>query len=280
MAWIESHTVAIRHRKLRAMAADLRIKPVYLLGHLHALWHTALEQQEDGDMSEWSDAMIADAAAFLGDAKKFVSLLQTHRWLGYFNEAGFIIAGTEKLIHDWTDYAGKFLTGRYSTSNRDRLLEIWRKHRREYGRNTAAKSEREVSEKDSTTPNPPTHPPNPTHLTNLPNPTPEKSGSGSNGVGNGQGRVGPDPKVAAEIERLRAQDQAGNLGGAVRQAAVTGLLQQIGLHPPVVATLAMRNDVTIERVEKVWREVQNDPSASDKQGVLAHRLRGKTGSRK
>src|SRR4051812_32080264 len=113
MAWIESHTVTLRHRKLLAMAADLRLKPVYLLGHFHALWHTALEQQEDGDLSAWSDQLIADAAGYSGKASKLVSLLQSHRWFGYYDDQGKAIAGTEKLIHDWLDYAGKFLIARY-----------------------------------------------------------------------------------------------------------------------------------------------------------------------
>lgn len=116
MAWIESHTVLIRHRKLRPLAFDLRLKPVYVLGHLHALWHVALEQAEDGDLSHWTDEFIADSACFSGDPHKFVQLLQKHKWLD------------GRIIHDWMDYAGRYLDAKYRTSNPERLKGIIEKH--------------------------------------------------------------------------------------------------------------------------------------------------------
>ena len=121
MAWIESHTVLIRHRKLIECARELRLKPVYLLGHLHVLWHIALEQAEDGDLSHWSDEFIAASACYPGDAPQFVSLLQNHKWLD------------GKVIHDWLDYAGRYLVKKYSSTNKLRLIQIWAKHDREYG---------------------------------------------------------------------------------------------------------------------------------------------------
>jgi len=122
MAWIESHTVTIRHPKLIESAAELRLKPVYFLGHLHALWHATLELREDGDISSWNDETIAHAAQYQGDASKFVSLLHSQRWL---DDAG--------TIHDWLDYAGKYLTGKYAKRNKERLAEIWKKYGRVYG---------------------------------------------------------------------------------------------------------------------------------------------------
>ncbi len=116
MAWTESHTVLIRHRKLVELAAALRIRPAYAIGHLHALWHVALEQQEDGDLSAWSDEFIALASDFPGDAPQYVRLLQKHRWLD------------GKLIHDWLDYAGRYLDAKYRIGNPKRLAEIKEKH--------------------------------------------------------------------------------------------------------------------------------------------------------
>lgn len=121
MAWIESHTLILRHRKLISLAKELRLKPVYCLGHLHALWHAAMEQAEDGDLSSWSDEFIAESAGFQGDVTQFVSLLQLHGWLD------------GKILHDWLDYAGRFLRGKYSTRGREKLVEIWAKHGRVYG---------------------------------------------------------------------------------------------------------------------------------------------------
>ena len=117
MAWIESHTVLGRHRKLKELARDLRQRPVYTMGHLHALWHSALEQQEDGDLTSWTDELIAESAEYPGEAPQFVRLLQQHGWLD------------GRVIHDWLDYAGRYLTGKYRTSNPSRLKMIFKKHK-------------------------------------------------------------------------------------------------------------------------------------------------------
>jgi len=120
MAWIESHTILIRHRKLIDLSHDLRLRPVYVMGHLHALWHAALEQAEDGDLSQWSDDFIASSACYPGSAPQFVSLLQKHHWLD------------GKIIHDWLDYSGKYLEAKYRSSKPERLIAIWAKHGIEY----------------------------------------------------------------------------------------------------------------------------------------------------
>jgi hypothetical protein len=122
MAYIKSFSVILRHRKNIALAQDLRIKPVYSMGHLHALWHEAIEQQEDGDLSKWTDEFIASCAAYSGPAPQFVQLLQKHGWLD-----------ANRVLHDWLDYAGEYLRGKYKQRNRDRLTAIWTKHKRAYG---------------------------------------------------------------------------------------------------------------------------------------------------
>lgn len=118
MPWTESHTVLIRHRKLVELATALRIRPAHAIGHLHALWHAALEQQEDGDLSAWSDEFIAQASDYPGDAPQYVRLLQKYRWLD------------GRLIHDWLDYAGRYLEVKYRTRNPKKLEEIKETHRR------------------------------------------------------------------------------------------------------------------------------------------------------
>lgn len=102
MAWIESHTVLGRHRKVIELAKDLRMKPAHLIGHLHLLWHAALEQQEDGDLSRWSDDMICEVSGFPCDAPQWVRLLQEHGWLN------------GKILHDWWDYTRAYLQSKYS----------------------------------------------------------------------------------------------------------------------------------------------------------------------
>lgn len=156
MAWIESHTVLIRHRKLLSIARELRLKPVYMLGHFHALWHAALEQQEDGDLSSWSDELIAELAAYHGNAPQFVSLLQQSGWLD------------GKIIHDWWDYAGRYLTKKYQTSNPDRLKAI-RDNLERAGKSIGYKSKIELESLKSPLRVPTESPPNLTYLPNQPN---------------------------------------------------------------------------------------------------------------
>lgn len=101
MAWIESHTVLRNHRKVLPLSRALRIGLAQTIGHLHLLWHAALEQQENGDLTKWSDELIAELAGYQANAPQFVRLLQEFGWLD------------GKVIHDWWDYAGRFLQVKY-----------------------------------------------------------------------------------------------------------------------------------------------------------------------
>lgn len=121
MGWIESHTVLIRHRKTIELSAWLSIKPVAVMGHLTALWHSALEQQEDGCLGRWADIMIARYAAWEGNPEEFVKGLIEVGWMD-----------PDRKLHDWLDYAGRYLISRYKTSNPNRLVEIWLRHGIDY----------------------------------------------------------------------------------------------------------------------------------------------------
>lgn len=144
MPWIESHTVLLRHRKLIGLSRELKIRRAYALGHLHALWHAAMEQQEDGDLSLWSDEMISESSDFPGEASVWVQGLQKH---------GFLDG---RVLHDWIDYAGRFLIKKYgggdNAAGREKLTEIWKKHGREYGQ---ANKKRVVSDHKANLPNQP-----------------------------------------------------------------------------------------------------------------------------
>jgi len=185
MPWIESHTVLRRHRKLKELSGDLRLKPVYTMGHLHALWHSALEQQEDGDLSAWSDTFISSEADFPGDAERFVQLLQKHKWLD------------GKLIHDWLNYAGRYLKAKYRSSNPARLIEIWAKHGKVYLE----------SDYSPTKDRPPNQPNQPNQPTNQPIIGDDDESDGT--------AAGPDPAnqlaVALGIETRVGETQRGDL---------------------------------------------------------------------
>ena len=114
--WIESHVETVRKPKFRALVRELRLRPAYVLGHLHSLWHATLELAEDGILEKWTDEEIAEASDYPGDAAQWVQLLQRHRWLD------------GKTVHGWLKYAGRYLESRYRTSNPERLREIWSRH--------------------------------------------------------------------------------------------------------------------------------------------------------
>src|SRR3990167_88500 len=109
MAWLELHTVLIRHRKVNKLARKLNIKPVLAVGHLTTFWGNVLELATDGDITKWDIEDIANYACWEGDPKLFYEAM--------INDGdGFIDEGDNfRLIHDWWHYAGKYLTSRYMT---------------------------------------------------------------------------------------------------------------------------------------------------------------------
>jgi len=125
MAWLKSHSSMATHPKVFALSQMLGIPTVTAIGHLHLLWYAALEKQEDGDLSIWPDEIIAHSAYWNSAPADFVAALQQCGWLD------------GKLIHDWLDYTGRFLEGRYD-NNPERLATIWAKHGRQRGENPLA----------------------------------------------------------------------------------------------------------------------------------------------
>ena len=120
MAWIESHSVLVDHRKVRECASVLGIKKVYLIGHLHCFWHKVIELAEDGVITSWSAEDISYYAQWEGDPKTFQDALQ-----GRFIDE----KRGEKVVHDWLDYAWKYLYRKYHTSNHKRLEDIQKIHK-------------------------------------------------------------------------------------------------------------------------------------------------------
>ena len=118
MAWIELHSPLIRHRKLKKFARELNIKPVQAVGHLTTLWANVLELAEDGNITKWTIDDIAEYCNWEGDPKKFYKALVNDKdgWIDERNG--------KRFIHDWLDYAGRYLKAKYHTYNPERLTEI------------------------------------------------------------------------------------------------------------------------------------------------------------
>ncbi len=118
VAWIELHTVLIRHRKVKALARSLGIKPVEVVGYLATFWGNVLELAEDGDITKWSIEDEAEYSGWEGNPKKFHEAMLN-------NGEGFIdeIDG-KKIVHDWWEYAGRYLKSKYHSYDPEKLAYI------------------------------------------------------------------------------------------------------------------------------------------------------------
>jgi hypothetical protein len=117
MAWLESHQSLLNHHKTRKAARLLDMPRVHLCGHLHALWWWAIDYAEDGDVSAFDAADLADAAEYDGDAEAFVTALTE---CGPGGRHGFLERTDDGrlVIHDWYDYAGKLIERRKADRER------------------------------------------------------------------------------------------------------------------------------------------------------------------
>ena len=130
MAWIESHQSIGRHPKLNKLRALTGWSKHETMGVLHDLWHWVLAYAEDGDISKFTSEEIA-IGIDIDPAKFNVSI-----FINKLIEAGFV--RKDMKIHDWMDYAGKYLTSKYRNHNPKKLLEIQKKYGKKIGRTKGA----------------------------------------------------------------------------------------------------------------------------------------------
>jgi len=81
-----------------------------VVGRLHYLWWWALKYAEDGDLTRYDAADIADGAGFVGEATEFLSALVQ---AGFIDEEGDVV-----VLHDWDDYAGRLIEQRKLNAGR------------------------------------------------------------------------------------------------------------------------------------------------------------------
>lgn len=124
--WIESHQDLRSNPKTRRAARALETTVPALMGHLHCLWHWALDHAEDGDVSPFDADDLADAAGWEGEAQTFVDALTD---CGPGEKAGFLepdgLIGdpddgkrSPLALHDWWEYAGKLIAKRRKDAER------------------------------------------------------------------------------------------------------------------------------------------------------------------
>jgi hypothetical protein len=96
VAWIESHQDLANHPKLFRLAELSKLSVDVCIGRLHRLWWWCLTYAEDGNLTRFTSAQIPPIAE-----DQFRDHLRTAGWLD------------GELIHDWIEYAGRFLTKKY-----------------------------------------------------------------------------------------------------------------------------------------------------------------------
>lgn len=109
MAWIESHQEIGKHPKTRKAARLAGTSVPAMVGHLHLIWHWALDFAQEGDVSQYEPWQVEDAAMWDGDEGVLFTALR---------DSGFI--NDDCALHDWHEYAGKLIERRRADSERKR----------------------------------------------------------------------------------------------------------------------------------------------------------------
>lgn len=121
MTWIKSRVGLVRCRRVRRLSADLGIIPVCAIGHLHAFWHAAMEEAGDGDVTDWTDDELAEAAAWTDDPALLRTALRRHGFLTMTEDDA-----PRELIGDWQEIGGTVVYQR----ERNRINQAHSRERR------------------------------------------------------------------------------------------------------------------------------------------------------
>ena len=114
MVWIPAHQELGEHPKTKRAAKRLEVSRPTMVGHLVFLWWWAMDYAQDGDLSNYGNDEVADAAGWQGDPDVFVAAL---------SDVGFIDSdelGQHYSLHDWDEYGGKLIERRREDAERKR----------------------------------------------------------------------------------------------------------------------------------------------------------------
>lgn len=126
MAWIESHTNLHRHPKIIKTQRVFGWDNDQAVGKMMKFWHWCLEFADSGVLDAYD---AEDIAAVFGVTLDPSALVQRMVAIGWLDDDPVL------RVHDWLDYAGKYLHAKYHTSNPEKLKDIYAAHDRIYGKN-------------------------------------------------------------------------------------------------------------------------------------------------
>jgi hypothetical protein len=107
LAWIELHDTLGSHRKTYALAETLDIPQYAAVGLLCLLWTWALDNAQDGDLSEFPPHAIARACFW---QKKPETLADSLIKCGWMDD--------NMHLHNWENYAGRLIDKRQEEKRR------------------------------------------------------------------------------------------------------------------------------------------------------------------
>lgn len=245
MLYTPSHAELAQHPKTRKLARLLGVSIPTALGHLHLLWHFALKYAQDGDLTRFDDADIAEGCLWEGDPQTLCAAL---------HGAGFVdtSANDEPLgiwLHDWQDYGGKAIKQKESNADRQ---QRWRDRQKGVTKQSPnarvtvtsplynALEENRGDKKRVEENIPPSHPPTPMR----PNPSPPDGG--------GKVRAIPKSSTLNDAEK-RAFDRwySGYPNKQHRPEAERAWKK---LNPDAPTVVAMCQDVIARRHGRKWAE--------------------------
>jgi hypothetical protein len=153
MAWIEFHATRIKRlKKFSDFRKSVGWSVHEALGFLGDWWGQTVDVCETGDVTGWTSEYLSELTGIRPQVSPQVwdELVKN----GWIDKAD----GGRLLIHDWPDWVGRYLRGKYP-ENRAKLVEIWSIHGRVYGEKKIADKlpTCNVSEPDTTLPNPTKH---------------------------------------------------------------------------------------------------------------------------
>jgi hypothetical protein len=105
MSWIESHQALEKHPKVLDLARRMGWSLDETIGKLHRLWWWCLDFSTDGDLRKYNAAVLAGSVG--------ISPEQAENFISTMVEVRLIDEKPYRRIHDWWDYAGRYLQVRY-----------------------------------------------------------------------------------------------------------------------------------------------------------------------
>lgn len=121
MAYVEAHASLREHPKTKKLARLLSISRASAIGHLLCLWWWCQEYADNGDLSAYEPADIAEAADWDGEPAELIDALLN---CGTKGNAGFLARNEDGalLVNDWHEYGGKLSLRREQARERMRTL--------------------------------------------------------------------------------------------------------------------------------------------------------------